>query len=296
MSMFLLLFLITISLFTYYIGFRPFKYWEEINIIYAKPVPFIGNIKDFIIGKKHITLIYDEIYKSFPNAPYVGIFELTMPNLLIRDPDLAHKILVKDFNFFHDRGTNINEDLDPLSAHLVNLGGHKWKTTRAKLMPAFAPSKLKQMYPLMKDCFRELDNHLKSYVVGEQLVDIKEVMAKFSTDVIGRCAFGLECNTLRDPNAEFRRIGRKIFAFSYRIMLRIVLRLINPKLLTIIRVKMMSPDVEAFFFKMLQDTIKYKKSENKHRTDFLQSMIDIQEQEKNSKMQEGELCCILIVK
>nr|QTC11275.1 cytochrome P450 6QA1 [Phenacoccus solenopsis] len=274
----------------------PFNYWKNLNVASAPAVLFLGNISDFVFGKKHISLVYNDVYESFPDEPYVGILELRSPNLIIRDPTLAHRILVKDFHHFHDRGMDVDEDLDPLNAHLVNLAGTRWKTTRSKLMPAFSSGKLKHMYPLIEDCVRELDAYLDNESNDKREIDVREAMAKFSTDVIGRCAFGLDFNTLKDPESAFRRIGKKIFVLSYGILVRICLRLINPKLLKYIRIKSVSVEVEQFFFNLLYDTIQSRKYDTNDRMDFLQLMCSIQEQEKDKELDdENKLSDTLLV-
>lgn len=52
---------------------------------------------------------------------------------------------------------------------------------------------------------------LKEIAVENGDVEIKEILARFTTDVIGSCAFGLECNCIRNPEAEFRKMGKRAF-------------------------------------------------------------------------------------
>lgn len=44
---------------------------------------------------------------------------------------------------------------------------------------------------------------------NHEIEDVKEVMARFSTDVIGCCAFGIECDSFTNPKSEFRKMGTK---------------------------------------------------------------------------------------
>jgi cytochrome P450 family 6 len=40
-------------------------------------------------------------------------------------------------------------------------------------------------------------------------------MARYTTDVIGSCAFGLNVNSIEDPNDNFRVMGRKMLEVDF---------------------------------------------------------------------------------
>lgn len=42
-------------------------------------------------------------------------------------------------------------------------------------------------------------------------MEFKEICANFTTDMIGSTVFGVKVNSIHDPDAEFRRHGRKLF-------------------------------------------------------------------------------------
>lgn len=111
--------------------------------------------------------------------------------------------------------------------HSDSLGGNNlfflrnpaWRTVRARLTPFFTSGKLKKMFHLMNDIGTEFNNKLMSLDVEEKTqnvcTEIKEYVAQYTTDVIASCAFGVQANSLNDPESDFRRNGRQVFAFNY---------------------------------------------------------------------------------
>ncbi len=122
----------------------------------------------------------------------------------------------------------------------------------------------------------------------EEKIDIKEMASRFSTDVIGCCAFGLEFNTLKDPESEFRKIARKLMENSFFAMVVAVLRNVCPSLIRRFRVTIFPPELQPFFFDLLRKSEEIRKNEIKRRDDFVQLMLDIRDQELVDFEEKGE--------
>lgn len=43
--------------------FNSYGYWKRRGIEGPRPLPFFGNLFEFVVGKKHYGTIYGEIYK-----------------------------------------------------------------------------------------------------------------------------------------------------------------------------------------------------------------------------------------
>jgi cytochrome P450 family 6 len=102
--------------------------------------------------------------------------------------------------------------------------------------------------------------------------------------VIGSCAFGIECNSLEDPNAEFRRLSRKAFDepkysrifFSLVLMFKDIARKLH--------VSLINPETTDFFLNAVKQTVEYREKNNISRNDFMHLLIQL----KNNGVIEGE--------
>lgn len=115
---------------------------------------------------------------KYKNHRAFGIYTLFKPNLVIADLDLIRTVLTKAFESFHDRGMYCNEKIDPLSGHLFSLPGKKWRILRSKMTPIFTSGKIKQIFPIVKECSEELTKYLESKAQMKDAVAMKDMFAR----------------------------------------------------------------------------------------------------------------------
>lgn len=49
----------------------PHQYWKIRKVKFVKPTPVVGNMKDFLTGKKTATEIIVDVYNSFENTRFI---------------------------------------------------------------------------------------------------------------------------------------------------------------------------------------------------------------------------------
>jgi cytochrome P450 family 6 len=89
-------------------------------------------------------------------------------------------------------------------------------------------------------------------------VDVRETMARYTTDVIASCAFGIQSNSLKDPDAEFRRYLRKILDSSITKGLVSLLWFFAPSLTSLLRVKFLDDRTTDYLRKTVWNTVEYR--------------------------------------
>jgi cytochrome P450 family 6 len=268
--------LLTCTLAVIYIYFKwSFTYWKKRNVPYIEPIFPFGNFTDMALKRKSLVDVCSDIYNRLEGHKYGGTYIFTIPQFLVRDPDFIKDVLVKDFSSFHDHGVFMNEEIEPLSGSLFNLAGEKWRKLRFKLTPTFTSGKMKMMFQRFLECGQVLQNCLE--YVGEtgDEIEMKDILARFSTDIISSCAFGIECNCLKNEDAEFRKWGRKIFEPSLKRLVIGLLSGIAPVVLETLKLSSMDSDVSKYFRNLVQETVEYRDKNNVKRNDFLQLLIQL---------------------
>lgn len=149
---------------------------------------------------------------------------------------------------------------------------------RQKLSPTFTANKLKYMNEQVKECSDGLLSTIgKTLDEDAGRIEIREMMAKYSTDVIGSCAFGLKLDAINDPESEFRKHGKNVFQPSLRSKIRVAVIFMQPSLLSIFRVHHYSHRTIRFFHDAFKQTIEYREKHNEDRKDFVQHLMKARE-------------------
>ncbi|PNF35807.1 putative cytochrome P450 6a14 [Cryptotermes secundus] len=264
-----------------YIYFKKsFSYWKERKVPYIEPTFPFGNFRNLIFVRKSIGHMFVDLYKKLDGEKYGGTYMFTKPGFIFRDPEIIKNVLVKDFSSFHDRGFFIDEQLEPLTGHLFLLPGNKWRNLRVKLSPTFTSGKMKMMFQTLVDCGQELGTILQETASREEIIEIKDILARYSTDIISSCAFGIQCHCLENPDAEFRRWGRKLFESSIILSLTGSLSALFPSMVSLLKLRSIDAKVSEYFHSMVQDTVNYREKNNIKRNDFMQLLIQIKNRGK----------------
>lgn len=266
-----------------------YKYWVRRNMpsIDAN-IPF-GSAYSLFTAKENLGQVLRNVYNRAKqqHLKHVGIYLLTKPVYVPTHHTVVKHIMQVDFDAFMDRGLYMNEKDNPVSAHLFSLEGAQWKDLRQKLSPTFTSGQLKMMFQTLVDTADGLIELLESSRKQKD-IGIKEVLARYTTDVIGSCAFGLDCNSLNDPNSEFRKYGAKIFESTFIKNLKGMLSLSVPySVLKIFGFKSVEPDINDFFVGITENTVNYREQNNYYRKDFMHLLIQLKNRGKLSN--DGKL-------
>ncbi|EAT33065.1 AAEL014678-PA [Aedes aegypti] len=252
-----------------------FGYWKRRGIRQLTPHFPFGNFTDLFFGKASFPKVCENLYERSKQWRLLGGYVLLRPILLVNDPQLAKDIMVKDFQHFHDRGPHVDEENDPLSGHLFSLAGEKWKHLRAKLTPTFTSGRLKGMFQTLVDTGEVLQEYIQKYAEGEDVVEIREILARYNTDNIASVAFGIKIDSINNPNEPFRHIGRKVFEPNFRNNMRGLITFMVPKLNKYLKIKSVDDDVEKFILKVVQETLEYREKNGIVRRDMMQLLLQL---------------------
>lgn len=112
-------------------------------------------------------------------------------------------------------------------------------------------------------------------------IEIREICAKFTTDLIGTTAYGLEVNSLNNPDAEFRRVGKRIFTYDLFRSLELNFIFIMPQLARLFDLRFFRGDGSAFLKKVFMETLNERERSGGKRKDLIDLLIELKKKYEN---------------
>ncbi|XP_058837446.1 cytochrome P450 9e2-like isoform X1 [Topomyia yanbarensis] len=206
---------------------------------------------------------------------------MTDPFYMIRDPELAKRLAVKDFDHFVDHtALSVEQEIDNphmlMTNTLVALRGNKWRDMRATLSPAFTGSKMRQMFTLIAECGQSMVEYYRerARLEGPQVLEMKEVFSRFANDVIATAAFGIKVDSFKEKNNVFYTLGQSVLNPTGLVStLKMIGYQLVPKLMLKFNIDFISSEHDKFFRGMITDTMKTRTEQNIFRPDMIELLM-----------------------
>lgn len=248
-------------------------YFSNRNVKFIRGVPIVGSLYTFFFGIESIADSVASLYDKYPDEPFVGIYELTHPIYLIRDPDLVKKITTQDFEFFLNHQTNFDEELDSiLSRTLFFSNDQKWKDMRSIVSASFTGNKMRMMFDLVCDSTTKFVSNAKT-VAGAD-IELKDLFSRYTTNMIATTAFGLEVDAVTDPENEFYLAGKTITNFDGFQGVKLLLLDVMPKIMKFLRISFLDGGLCDYFRGVVLSAMAYREKNNVFRPDMIHLMME----------------------
>ncbi|XP_017043517.1 probable cytochrome P450 6w1 [Drosophila ficusphila] len=273
MSLELLLLGATLAVVFYIWQRRAFGFWQRHGVKFIRPIPLLGCTREFLTAR---VPFFEQIQKfheapGFEKEPFVGVYMAYRPALVIRDLDLIKTVMIKKFQYFNNRVLQTDPHNDALGYNnLFFARSPAWRELRTTISPVFTTGKIKQMYPLMVKIGKNLEDSAERLGSGSS-VQVKDLCARFTTDLIATIAFGLEANALQNASSEFFYHNKAIFAVTLRRAIDFAIIFMLPAFASLARVKLFSKETTKF----IRSSINYVLAERERTGQKRNDLVDI---------------------
>uniref|UniRef100_A0A6P4E9E3 Probable cytochrome P450 6t1 n=1 Tax=Drosophila rhopaloa TaxID=1041015 RepID=A0A6P4E9E3_DRORH len=261
-----------------------FCHWRRLGVPFIPATPFVGNVWKLLRGACCFGDQFRELYESdeAANRPYVGIHVLHNHALLIRDPALIKRILVEDFSQFSSRFETTDPVCDTMGSQNLFFSKYEtWRETHRIFAPFFAVGKVRQMYGLLESIGQKLEEHMEEKLMGKDSVEleVKQLCALFTTDIIASLAFGIEAHSLQNPEAEFRRMCVEVNDPRPKRLLHLFTMFFFPRLSRQVRTHLYSDEYERFMRKSMDFILAQREKSGEKRHDLIDIFLQLRRTE-----------------
>ncbi|XP_071448726.1 cytochrome P450 6j1-like [Hetaerina americana] len=257
----------------------PLFYWHKRGVPYITAIPLFGNMANSVLQRVFIGEIYMQMYNQLEGKRYGGFLKFCKPGVIVRDPKLIKSVLEMAFPSFHDNDLAVNEDLeDLLNQNLFALTGERWKQLRKDLLPLFSPDKMKAIHPLVEDVCYNLCLYLNG-ITGSEL-ELNDLCARFTIEVISSCAFGIKSDAIHIPNSEFRQMALEMLDPS-PCQAVVTMTLIQfPWIFHCLPQSYLPEKVSNFFHYCVHQVVTLREREGNKRSDLMSVLIQLKKEGK----------------
>ncbi|XP_028362405.1 cytochrome P450 3A12-like isoform X1 [Phyllostomus discolor] len=257
----------------YLYGTHSHGIFKKLGIPGPTPLPFVGTVLGYRRGFAEFD---QQCFKKYGRM--WGFYDGRQPVLGITDPDLIKTVLVKEcYSVFTNR-----RPFGPVGfmKSAISLAeDENWKRIRTLLSPTFTSGKLKEMFPIVNQYGNMLVQNLKKEAEKGKPINLKNIFGAYSMDVITSTSFGVNIDSLNNPQDPFVEKTQKLLRFSFLdpfIFFVLLFPFLTP-VFEVLNIHLFPKSVTDFFIKTVKRMKESRlQDKQKHRVDLLQLMINSQ--------------------
>lgn len=170
----------------------------------------------------------------------------------------------------------MDEEIEPgFGRTLFSMKNNRWKQMRSTISPAFTGAKMRLMFEFVNNCAIRTREFIEAKIIEKPAeFDTKDVMARFGTNVIGSCVFGVEIDTLKHDEGRFFEMGSRITRMSGVQKLKFLWFFCAPRLMKFFKIRYYDSDILEFFRYTVKSSIDYREKHNIIRPDMLHLLME----------------------
>ncbi|XP_078094506.1 BAR/IMD domain-containing adapter protein 2-like 2 [Mustelus asterias] len=169
----------------------PYSTFKELCVPGPPPTLFLGSIP--YIWRKDLHVVDVECYNAFGNI--WGLYLGRQAVLVLTDTEIIHNVFIEDnCEIFHN--PKAGQSQYPFSESFFQPDDDDWKRYHLLLTPAFAPTQLKQIFPLVVTNADDLVQCFGKFCRESSPVTVRELFTQYVRNVLMMSVFDLD--TRRD--------------------------------------------------------------------------------------------------
>lgn len=277
-------FIALFGLFYHYI-LRTWFYFSDRNVKFVRGIPLIGSLYRSLLGLEPAAITYRRYYRRFANEKFIGMYDLGgKPFYMIRDPKLIKQVTTTDFDHFINPKFTFGNENDLLAHTLFGMRNREWRQMRMTMNPTFSTNQLRSMHKLMVHCCEQFVDALKETDKTAKMFDTRDLFSRYANDIIATTAFGVELNSLREPDNDFFKVGSSLAEFRYLDGLKFLANLSFPSVFKSLDIRVTRDKNLQFMRTIVKQNIAERKNRDIGRND----MIDLLIRARDGKLQSDD--------
>ncbi|KAK7466672.1 hypothetical protein BaRGS_00037239 [Batillaria attramentaria] len=145
------------------------------------------------------------------------------------------------------------------------------------------------MVPAIERVVKNLQNYIKSKAESGEEVELKQLCQCYAIDVIAGVAFGLQVDSLNDPNDPFIKHGKDFVNFETGFVFMAILFPSTVPVFNLLGITFPPKSANDFFQKVLGSALEERRHEQKEYGDFLQLLVEAEREGEDQGPVDAEI-------